>query len=83
MKLLLHLETASSVDAVLAAAYAFDPYAFKHIGNGTLEATIDASKDLTDAQQTIIATSKYEVTFVLPASSTPSPTTPAPTATGS
>lgn len=76
MQLLFHLETNSNVDAVLSAAYAFTPYVFKHIGNGTLETTLDATNDLTSSQQTIIATSKYELSFVLPVSVAPTPTPP-------
>jgi hypothetical protein len=81
MQLLLHVETASNIDTVLAAAYAFDPHAFKHIGNGTLEATIDASHDLSQAQIDVIAASKYEITFVLPSVTPPAmpSTTPTPT----
>lgn len=80
MKLLLHLETGSDINAVLAAAYAFVPqYVFTHIGNGTLEATIDASHDLTQAQWTVIANGKYSVALVLPDGVTPpATTTPAP-----
>lgn len=71
MQLLLQLDTNSDIDAVLSIAYGFDPpYQFKHVGNGVLEATIDASHPFTDAQWTIIAASKYTVTFVIP---TPTP----------
>lgn len=81
MQLLLQIETNSDIDTVLNAAYAFDPpYTFKHVGNGVLQTTLDASHDLTDAQWSIIANSKYSVTFVLPSNVTPTPTpVPAPT----
>ena len=81
MQLLLHVETNSNIDAILAAAYAFDPpYVFKHIGNGVLETTVDASHAFTDAQWAIIAGSTYTITFVLPASVTPPPVVTPPAA---
>lgn len=72
MQLLLHMETNSDIDLVLSIAYAFGPaYVFKHVGNGTLETTIDASHSFTDAQWQLIASTKYSISFVLPASVTP------------
>lgn len=73
MQLLLHIETNSDIDLVLQIAYAFGPaYVFKHIGNGVLETIIDAAHSFNDAQWSLIASTKYSISFVLPASVTPS-----------
>jgi hypothetical protein len=67
MKLLLQLQTASDVSAVLNAAYAFAPaYSFTHTGNGVLVTTLDAATDLTPAQIAILQGAKYNVSFELP-----------------
>ncbi len=61
MHLLLHLETNGDQALAGAILFAFDGYAFKHLGNGTLETTIDGSKLLSDAQWQLLSNSPYKV----------------------